>query len=81
MYIIQNQIMMMVPGHTHFCGKDLPVEQWQRIVIAQYEENGTFYNKLTINGAEFDGCTDIWSNPDPKNFENLQVREERKIQK
>ena len=69
--------------HTKRCDTTkLPVGEWSKVIFAQYEDNGTFYRKLTINGYELEGensCDAITVNTDPKTWENVQVREEMKI--
>ena len=62
----------------------LPVGKWSKLVFAQYEENGIFYNRLTINGNKLSSgrnkCAEVMINTTPRTFENVQVREEMKIQ-
>ena len=60
--------------------KDLPSGQWNKFIFAQYEKNGKFYNKLTINGSKVGNCQEIMLNTNPfETFENVQVRGQMKI--
>ena len=59
---------------------DLPLGKWSKLIFAQYEENGKFYNKLTMNGSKLT-CHDIMSNATPRTYENVEVREEMKTKK
>ena len=46
---------------------------WNKIEFSQYEEGGSFYYKLLLNGNSFGQCESVMSNSSPQNFENLKV--------
>ena len=51
----------------------LPVGSWSKIEFSQFEEGGTFYHKLLLNGKRFGGCQSIMTNSSPQKFENIKV--------
>ena len=46
---------------------------WYKIEFSQYEEGGSFYYKLLLNGNSFGRCESVMSNSSPQKFENLKV--------
>ena len=70
------------PNCCVYCESDvgLPSGQWNKFIFAQFEENGNFYIKITINGSKVGRCQEIMLNKEPiETFENVQVREQMKI--
>ena len=52
----------------------MPIESWSKIEFSQYEEDGTFYQKLLLNGNKIGNCQSVMTNNAPQKFENLKVK-------
>ena len=55
------------------CEEELAEGSWSKIEFSQYEEDGTFYHKLLLNGNRIGDCQSVMSNSLPQTFENIKV--------